>query len=163
MARLQEMHPKLAPTTVADCLHKVALGLARHNHRGAVHLETVFDETEQDVMLRWRETDGDANILDFNRVTEDAADAIALAVVHVANGWTVRRRAQREEHADWLLLDVDNRPVALEVSGVDMIDHYQRRLTEKATQVGQHPNWRASKVACVVEFNPPRCRLKTAG
>jgi hypothetical protein len=40
---------------------------------------------------------------DYDRVTEDGAEAIALALAHRHRGWRVVRRLQREEHADWLL------------------------------------------------------------
>lgn len=42
----------------------------------------------------------DSAQLDFDRVTEDAAEAIALAMVYVSNGWVVRRRLQRGENTD---------------------------------------------------------------
>ena len=161
VTRLQEMHPRLAPTTVADCLHKLALGLARHDHESPVPLEIQLSDTGIGGTLHWREIASHPESFDFNRVTEDAAEAIALAVVHVANGWQVRRRARREEHADWLLRDPADRSIALEVSGVDSVDLYRRRLIEKIRQVSQHPNGRAVKAACVVELSPPRCRLQT--
>ena len=125
-------------------------------------LATTFDTIDQEVTLRWEETNPAADNLDFNRVTEDAAEAIALALVHVVQGWSVRRRAQREEHADWLLSDADDRPIALEVSGVDMVDQSRQRLVEKTIQVRRHANRRALKIACVVELHPPRCRMRTA-
>lgn len=161
--RLAEMHPRLAETTVADLLHKVAIGLARHDHRPGGPCELDIADAAVEGVLRWAGATSDtAGVFDFNRVTEDAAEAIALALVHCARGWSVGRRAQREEHADWLLSDPDDRPVALEISGVDMIDAGKRRLREKVQQVGQHANWRAIKAACIVELHPPRCRLRTA-
>jgi hypothetical protein len=163
LRRLIDMHPRLAPTTAADCAHKAAVGLARHNHLSGASLAIAFDDLSQQSSLYWStvpETADDR--LDFHRVTEDAAEEIALALVHVAKGWAVRRRAQREEHADWLLVDSDKQPIALEVSGVNMADIGQRRLREKVAQVRRHQNPRAMKVACVVELNPPRSRFRTA-
>src|SRR5207245_6631586 len=59
---------------------------------------------------------------DHNRITEDGAEAVALALAHRHRAWRVIRRMQREEHADWLLEDTaggGRQVVALEVSGVD--------------------------------------------
>ncbi len=163
LSRLIEMHPRLAPSTGADCAHKAAVGLARHGHLPGVGLEILFDDLRQQGNLYWSaESEASDDHLDFHRVTEDAAEAIALALVFVTKGWAVRRRAQREEHADWLLEDSDKQAVALEVSGVNMLDVGQRRLREKVAQVRRHQNPRAIKVACIVELSPPRSRLKTA-
>jgi len=157
------MHPRLAPVTCADCAHKAAVGLSRHGHVPGASLDIAFDGVRQQGALYWSaDSDANGDRLDFHRVTEDAAEAIAVALVHVAKGWVVRRRAQREEHADWLLVDADKQAVALEVSGVDMMDTGQRRLREKVEQVRRHQNPRAIKVACIVELGPPRSRLRTA-
>ena len=74
---------------------------------------------------------------DHNRVTEDGAEAVALALAHRDRGWRVVRRLQREEHADWLLEETregERRVVALEVSGVDR-GGISARLAEKLAQV----------------------------
>jgi hypothetical protein len=138
-------------------LHKAALGLARHDHIPGMVLETTANET---ATLHWTQTQNETEEnLDFHRVTEDAAEAIALTFVKLANHWTILRRAQRDRFADWLMIDAQNKPVALEISGVNMIDQGQRRLREKAEQVGRHPDPAAIKAACVVELSVPRCRL----
>jgi hypothetical protein len=161
VGRLQEMHTMLAPGTVADYLHKVAVALSRHGHSPGASLDIRLDGLQQNGTLRW--IDGVIHIdsVDFHRVTEDAAEAIALASVFVAKGWVVRRRAQREEYADWLLWDHANHSAALEVSGVNKVDLLQRRLREKTKQVRRHRNQLAIKAACVVELSVPRCRLRT--
>lgn len=161
--KLNEMHPRLAPTTAADFAHKAAVGLARHGHRPGASLAIEFDESRQEGTLLWSpDADAAAEHLDFHRVTEDAVEAIALALVHAANGCSVRRRAQREEHADWLMVDATGQPIALEVSGINMVDAGRRRLREKVDQVRRYANPRATKVACVVELRPPRSQLMTA-
>lgn len=97
---------------------------------------------------------------DHHRVTEDGAEALALALVNIVRGWVVRRRLQRGEFADWLLQAPGDLLVALEVSGIDGTpDH--RRLEEKLRQVkrakvGDHQS------ACVVAFGPPAASLVTA-
>jgi hypothetical protein len=76
---------------------------------------------------------------DCNRITEDGAEAVALALTHRHKGWRVIRRLQREEHADWLLEDTresGRQVAALEVSGVDR-GGIAQRLTEKLAQVAE--------------------------
>lgn len=103
---------------------------------------------------------GEGALLDYIRVTEDAAEAITLALVSVARGWVVRRRLQRGEFADWLLMDQDNNSIALEISGVDTVDVGTRRLRQKVEQVRQSRDVNV-RAACVVELRPPRSRLAT--
>jgi hypothetical protein len=121
VGRLLEMHPHLAGVTGADCVHKSAVGLARHGHRPGVTLDIAFDGRRERRALYWPADSGaNGDQLDVHRVTEDTAEAIALALVNVVRGWVVRRRAQREECADWLLLDTNNHLIALEVAyGMD--------------------------------------------
>lgn len=99
----------------------------------------------------------DSAQIDRHRVIEDAAEAIALALVHKARGWIVRRRLQRGESADWLLLDPQRKHVALEVSGIDVADS-GRRLREKKEQARQ-TTAASRKAACVVELAAPRAAL----
>ena len=161
LGRLKDMHPLLSLSTAREYAYRAAVGLERHGHRSGVTLSVLPDAKRQKATLQWPLAAGDGGAqLDFIRVTEDAAEAITLALVHVAKGWTVRRRLQRGESADWLLIDGDRNLVALEVSGVDTEDSRQRRLKEKAVQVGRC-GLEAMKVASVVELRPPRCRTRT--
>ena len=161
--RLGDLHPRLSPTTVADFRHKAAVGLARHDHRSGVPFTLSFDGLARQTTLIWADDAAPSGeMFDFHDVTEHAAEAIALSLVGTAHGWRVHRRAQREEYADWQLFDMSGGRIALEVSGVNMIDRGQRRLLDKAGQVRRHRNDRALKLACVVELHPPRCRLRTA-
>lgn len=161
LGRLKDMHPLLSLSTAREYAYRAAVGLERHGHRSGVTLSVLPDAKRQKATLQWPLAAGDGGAqLDFIRVTEDAAEAITLALVHVAKGWTVRRRLQRGESADWLLIDGDRTLVALEVSGVDTEDIRQRRLKEKAGQVGRC-GLEAMKVASVVELRPPRCRTRT--
>lgn len=138
------------------------LVLAGTTIESGVNLGIVLDGRGRRGTLHWlNASGGDAGQLDFHRVTEDTAEAIALALVHVAKGWVVRRRLQRGEAADWLLVDPDRNLVAMEVSGVNTVDPAQRRLREKVAQVG-NCKVAGDKVACVVEIGPPRSRLRTA-
>jgi hypothetical protein len=110
-----------------------------------------------DTTLRWSPAGAqDREQLDHHRVTEDAAEAITLALVYSAYGWVVRRRMQRGESADWLMVDPGGRGIALEISGMDSGDHV-RRLREKLAQV--HTARFASRAACVVVLRTPEAAL----
>jgi hypothetical protein len=162
LTHLQEMHPVLPLTTALEYEYRAAIGLARHGHTPGVRLAISHDGQSRHDRLHWRQASPDADLqLDFNRVTEDAAEAVALAVVHTGEAWTIVRRLQHRKRGDWLLVDADQNHIALEVSGVDQFDTARRRLREKVQQVRQAPT-RGSKVACVVELAPPRCRVQTA-
>lgn len=100
---------------------------------------------------------GASALLDVNRVTEDTAEAIALALVHHARGWVVRRRLQRGDFADWLLMDPAHNLVALEVSGVSHPDGGARMRT-KIIQV-QKCSIRPTRAACVVTLASPESSL----
>jgi hypothetical protein len=161
LTRLQEMHPILGLSAALEYEYRAAVGLARHAHSPGVRLAISLDGGRQRGHLHWSEASQGSDIqLDFHRVTEDAAEAVAMAVVFVGWGWTIVRRLQRREKGDWLLIDADGNYIAMEVSGVDGVDTGQRRLREKVQQVRQSST-RGSKVACVVELSPPRSRLRT--
>jgi len=162
LTRRQEMHPILRLTTALEYEYRAAIGLARHGHTSGVRLGVSLDGQRRQGRLHWREAPPGADLqLDFHRVTEDAAEAVAMALVHVGRGWTILRKLQRRERGDWLLVDSDQNRIAMEVSGVDGIDTGQRLLKQKMQQVRQSRT-RGSKVACVVELAPPRARLQTA-
>ncbi len=150
------MHPLLPATTAAEYEHRAALGLERHAHAPGVVLRAQVEGDLRAASLHWASAPRAPEQLDRQRVTEDAAEAVTLALVHEAHGWVVRRRLQRGESADWLLRDAQGRPVALEVSGMDRGDA-TRRLGQKLAQAAR------SKVtdqhaACVVELATP-CAL----
>lgn len=150
----------LPVTTAREYAYRAAIGLERNQHAPGARLALHLNGRRRDGTLRWTVagSEGVAQ-LDVLQVTEDAAEAIALTVVHVANGWTALRRMQRWEFADWMLMDADRKRVALEVSGVDKVDTGQGRLKMKIEQVRKsRPE---TKVACVVELRPPRCRTRT--
>lgn len=155
------MHPRLLASTAVDLAHKAAVGLARHGHQPGATLTTLIEREMGRASLHWVSAPPrDAEQLDRNRVTEDGAEAIALALVHEAQGWVVRRRLQRGDFADWLLEDSEDRLVALEVSGIgDGVD--PGRLRDKLEQVGRS-TVASHKAACVVELAPPRAIVETA-
>lgn len=155
------MHPLLPYATAVEYGHRAAVGLERHAHRSGVALETLFDEESGNATLHWKPADpDDAEQLDRHRITEDAAEAVALGFVSIARGWVVRRRLQRGESADWLLQDPESGPVALEVSGIGETQD-PGRLQEKVEQVRKATIAR-HRAACVVELPTPRTTLATA-
>ena len=97
---------------------------------------------------------------DDNRITEDGAEAVALAVAHRYRAWRVIRRMQREEHADWLLEDAregGRRLIALEVSGVNR-GGLVARLSEKLAQVAKNTDV-DQRWAGVIGFEEPIAAL----
>ena len=156
------MHPRLGLSTAVEYGSRAAIGLGRNGHAPGVKLAVSLDDRRQQGHLYWRTAPRGADAqLDFHRITEDAAEAVALALVHVSKGWVVDRRLQRREFGDWRLTDPEGNHIAMEVSGVDKVDTGQRRLKEKVAQVARCMTT-GQKVACVVELAPPRSRLKSA-
>jgi hypothetical protein len=155
LTHLKSMHPLLPAATCTEYAHRAAVGLGRHRHEPGVSLATLIKSEAGEASLHWlRAAPGDLAQLDRLRITEDAAEAVALALVHIALGWVVRRRLQRGESADWLLHDPEARPVALEVSGVDENED-RDRLRKKLNQV-RRATVAKEKAACVVELVAPR-------
>jgi hypothetical protein len=152
LTRLREVHPLLPENTAAELVHRAGLALQRR-HQPGVSFTAVVDEIMTTGTIDWSAcSPDDAELLDRHRVTEDGAEAVALSLVHAELGWTVRRRLQRGEHADWLLRDDRRGLVALEISGTDDGDD-AARMKEKLLQVlGHHdapqrrrPAWCASR------------------
>jgi hypothetical protein len=160
LMQLKQMHPLMPVTRAAELSHCAALGLQRHDHASGAPMAARLDGVGHATTLDWAVADDRARSqLDRHRITEDAAEAISLALVSVALDWVIRRRGQRGDHADWFLRDDDRNTIALEISGTDAGDHEQR-LREKARQVSRSlANRRA---ACVVELATPRAALATA-
>jgi hypothetical protein len=161
LMQLKTMHPFLPASTAAEYGFRAALGLARHGHETGVALVATNEGEALDASLHWASAGiGDVQQLDHYRITEDAAEAVALALVHVARGWVVRRRLQRGDFADWLLQDPEARLVALEVSGIDAGDAADR-LRIKLEQV-RRVTIASQRVACIVELSTPRATVATA-
>lgn len=158
LIKLQDMHPLLAPTTVADFIFKAAIGLGRKGHQPGIKIFVSIDNELIDANLSWEgATQERAEQLDRHRVTEEAAEAISLALVFESNGWVVRRRMQKGEFGDWLLVDKEKKLIVLEVSGIDGSDGAARRMRQKVEQVRRSAL--EQKAICVVELSPPRSTL----
>lgn len=159
--QLKSMHPLLPASTAAEYGHRAGIGLERHHHVSGVALATLIESESPKASLHWnRSLFGDIEQLDQHRTTEDAAEAVALALVHVARGWVVRRRLQRGEFADWLLQDPEAGLVALEVSGIGEGEDSDR-LRVKLQQVCR-VTIADRRAACIVELEAPRATLAMA-
>lgn len=92
------------------------------------------------------------DVLDANRITEEGAEAVALAYINAKGGWVVKRRLQRGESADWLM----TKPkawLAMEVSGMVSGDS-KSRLRDKTKQVDRC-SLPVERIAVVVVFDTP--------
>lgn len=97
---------------------------------------------------------------DSKRITEDGAEAIALAVAFETQAWCVDRRLQQGEHADFLLKHQrSGAKIAFEVSGVDR-GSIQRRLREKLEQVAENTDYE-DRCAAVVGFEKPEVAMRS--
>ena len=142
---------------------RAALGLQRNKHSSGVAIQMTIESQATRGILKWPLADlATAKQHDQNRITEDGAEAIALAVAHTTRTWRVVRRMQREESADWLLEHEHKgvrKLVAFEVSGVDQ-GSIAGRLREKMAQVAKSTNvdyrW-----AGVVGFQQPEAALQS--
>jgi hypothetical protein len=140
LAKLQEMHTRLPSDLALLMVSRAALALERNTHVSGVRLALDLERVLRSGILSWPPADlTKIDQHDYNRITEDGAEAVALAVAHRHRGWRVIRRLQREEHADWLLEDIRGEArqvVALEVSGVDR-GRITNRLSQKLAQVAK--------------------------
>ena len=146
------MHPALRghPTDLAKA---GGLALERAGHTSPVPAQVEHDGLAATLDIEWLLTSHSwLGVLDSHRITEDGAEAVALAYANVIAGWVVKRRLQRGESADWLLRK-DVGWLALEVSGMAEGDP-SRRLEEKKRQVARC-SLPAERMAVVVAFDRP--------
>lgn len=140
LARLREMHPRLPADLAAVMIGRAALALERNGHSSAVAVALDVEKVVGVGLLSWPAVSlSEIDQHDYNRTTEEGAEALVLALVHGRKSWRVVRRMQREEFADWLLEDPTAKKrqvIALEVSGVDK-GGIGPRLREKMRQVAK--------------------------
>jgi hypothetical protein len=164
LAELRDMHPRLPEDLVLLMTIRAALGLQRNGHGSPVAISLDLEPVAASGMLGWPGTElANLDQHDHNRVTEDGAEAVALALAHRDRGWRVVRRMQREEHADWLLEqqrgDEVRQIVALEVSGVDR-GNIAARLADKLAQVALAEDV-DQRWAGVLGFEEPAAALRS--
>ena len=164
LARLREMHPRLPVDVALSMVARAAFALERNGHVPGVRLSLDVERVTTDALISWPPADlSKTDQHDHNRITEDGAEAVALAAAHQHRAWRVVRRMQREEHADWLLEDTGGsrqRVVALEVSGVDR-GSIGARLSDNLAQVAKSVDV-DQRWAGVVGFEKPVAALHRA-
>jgi hypothetical protein len=146
------MHPKLRgyPT---DLPKLGALALQRAGHTAPVQADVDHSGRAGTAEVEWLVQElALLELLDGKRVTEDGAEAVALAYASNLEGWMVKRRLQQWEKADWLLRN-EERWLALEVSGTAE-GNPGARLKEKTHQVAQC-SLPVERLAIVVAFDRP--------
>jgi hypothetical protein len=150
-----------------DCVtplgHRAAVALERR-HRPGVHLIGVVQDAAIDEEIHWRpRTPGAAAYENINRVTEEGAEAIGLALACSKSAWRIKRRLQARlaEGADWLMIDASTgSTVVFEIGGTDEQD-LEALLAQKLEQARHSPfSERGTPAACVVRFLEPSAKLR---
>lgn len=157
------MHSRLPTDLALVMVGRAALAMERNAHTSGVRLSLDLARVLTSGLLSWPGADlSKIDQHDHNRITEDGAEAVALALVHRHRAWRVIRRMQREEHADWLLEDARDgvrQVVALEISGVDR-GGILARISEKLAQVARSTDV-DQRWAGVVGFEEPIAALRS--
>jgi hypothetical protein len=148
--------------TATPLVHRAGLALERR-HRPGVHLTGTIRNAGVDEELRWRlRTPGAAGYEDINRVTEEGAEAIGLALACSTCAWRVERRLQARlaEGADWLMTNAaTGATMVLEIGGTDEQD-IGALLARKIEQARRSPfAERGTPAACVIRFLEPSVRM----
>ena len=163
LGALRDMHPRLPPDMGAMMVLRAALGLQRNNHSPGAELQMAIESARLRCVLTWPAADlGTLEQHDSKHITEDGAEAIALAVARRTKNWQVLRRMQQGEHADWLLERRDNagrKLVAFEVGGTDT-ESIARPLRDKLAQVAKAVGF-DQRCAGVVGFKQPQAVLRS--
>lgn len=149
--------PGLRVETGEPLVFRAVMALQRRHKTGVELLGTVRGNDLREALTWKKRPAALAPFEDFNRVTEEGAEIIALALAGQRCGWTVKRRLQstRAEGADWLMKSGADK-VILEVGGTDKAD-LKARYGQKITQA-QTASWPKGTLlaACVVSFVEPR-------
>jgi hypothetical protein len=149
--------PGLRVETGEPLAFRAIIALQRRHNDGVSLVGIVRGDAIRET-LRWQKRPAALALFeDFNRVTEEGAEILALALAGQRCGWTVKRRLQssRREGADWLMTSGTD-AIILEVGGTDN-DDLNARHGRKITQA-QKASWpkRTVRAACVVSFVEPR-------
>jgi hypothetical protein len=155
------MHPKLPFDVALVMVGRAAFALERNAHKPGVSLSLDLERSLSSVSLSWPAADlSEIDQHDHNRITEEGAETVALALAHRYRSWRVYRRMQPGEQGDWLLEEIRDgvrHRVAVEISGVDR-GSIATRLSQKLAQVGKSTDV-DQRWACVVGFEEPTAAL----
>jgi hypothetical protein len=149
--QLHTRHPELAVQVASNLCFNAALALQRR-HKPGVSLSAQVRGAKCAHVVTWQLVPEAARAqVDEHRETEDGAEAIALGLAHEACRWVVRRRLQRRQRGDWLLVELgSDRRVVFEVGGLDT-GSLTTKLKGELAQVRQSP-LPYDRAACVVRF-----------
>jgi len=116
-----------------------------------------------DEEIRWRPRQPSASKYeDLNRVAEEGAEALGLALACAHRGWRIERRLQARlaEKADWLMVDPStSADVILEIGGTHEQD-LEALFERKIAQARRAPFAAVgTPAACVVRFIDPSAKL----
>lgn len=158
LTKLGEMHPVLVPS--ADMLSRqAALGFGRHGYLERADISLLVNqESRKGTLCLENYQPSDAKVFDPHRTTEDAAEAVSLAIVNQTNGWVLVRRLHRGEYGDFLLKDTNDSRAVLEVSGIDRGGSISVRVKEKQAQVARC-TLPVKKWTCVVRLKAPEAHF----
>ena len=85
LGHLCDMHPRLPGDVAGLMVLRAALGLQRNHHSSGAELQMTIEGARSHCVLTWPAGDLDTKVQhDSNRITEDGAEAIALAVAYRA-------------------------------------------------------------------------------
>jgi len=164
LADLRQMHPRLPEDLALVMISRAALSLQRNSHTSPVNVRLDVDRAVTAGKLAWPGSDPSfLDQHDSKRLTEDGAEAVALAHGHLAHGWRIVRRMQQGESADWLLdrsSDGVRQLIALEVSGVAS-GSITSRLNKKLKQVLESEDV-DQQWAGIVGFEEPVAALRSS-
>ncbi len=154
---LVSLCPGLRAESAEPLAFRAVIALQRR-HSPRVKLSGLVRGMKLRDALTWKERSAAlAALEDFNRVTEEGAEALALAIAGRGCGWTVKRRLQSRlsEGADWLLKSDDDE-VILEVGGTDEGD--LEALHKRKVHQARAAAWPEGTVraVCVVRFLEPK-------
>jgi hypothetical protein len=149
--------PGLHAESAKPLAYRAVMALQRR-HRPGVELSGTMQGNGLPEALKWEERPAAlAHLEDFNRVTEEGAEALSLALTGRRCGWSVKRRLQSRlsEGADWLMASGARR-VIVEVGGTD--DGDLEALHRRKVSQAQEASWpkQTVRAACVVRFVEPK-------
>lgn len=154
---LSGLCPGLPAASAEPLAFRAVIALQRR-HQPGVQLSGSMRGNELREAVLWKERSAElAEMEDFNRVTEEGAEALALALTGRRCGWIVRRRLQSRlsEGADWLMASGAHN-VIVEVGGTD--DGDLEALYRRKVSQAEEASWpkRTMRAACVVRFMDPK-------